>query len=207
MLLPGAWLTWLLYLELDLFHSQLFPLVFLILFFFTSKGIQKWTPTFCFCDLYCGAYNTDTCMRHAAGLSVARWAPLWELQSPTAIAMVPSWSAVARSSGAVAHSQGFYMKAARKTCTASSLWRRSARQKEIPFHCYCHLVVQWGRVVSLGNFLFFFGPLNIATFFLVVFQVMSETEFGVWIWGTGDKNKLEFMAVSLLVVVLNQRVG
>lgn len=44
MLVPGAWLTLLLYLVLDLFHSQLSPLVFL--FFSLPKGFRNELPRF-----------------------------------------------------------------------------------------------------------------------------------------------------------------
>lgn len=76
-------------------HLPLFSFLF-----FTSKGIQKWTPSLCFCGLYCRAYNTDTCMRRAAGLSVVRWG----LSFLTVIAVVPSWSAVAWGSGPLTRS-------------------------------------------------------------------------------------------------------
>lgn len=56
----------------------------------TSQQEEEWTPSFCFGGLYCRANNADTCTRCAAGLSVVRRAPLWELRSRPPIAVV--WS-------------------------------------------------------------------------------------------------------------------
>lgn len=98
--------TWFSFSVLNLHHSQLSSCVFFSLFF-TSAGIQKWTPSFCFCGLYCRAHDTDTCMQCAAGLSVVRWAPLWELRAPTAACC---GSNCGLGPEAVAHSQGFQMK-------------------------------------------------------------------------------------------------
>lgn len=149
MLVPGAWLALLLYLVLYLFHSQLSPLVFISFFFPLPKGFRNELPHFV----------SVACIVKCITQILARgtlqdWVLSGEPPSGSSSLWLPLlWFEVGQQwPGAVAHWQGFHMKAMSKICTGSSLWRSSGRQKEIPYHRYCHLVVQGARVVSLRNF-------------------------------------------------------